>query len=102
MYVAGLSLTGELLGVKGIISYAIAAISEGFHGIVVAKENASDLATLKSMPNARFDDLNIVAFSHLQEVHEWLKGSKEGLRVSSPASSLGDNEAAGDRTAVKF
>ena len=85
MYVAGLSLTGGLLGVKGIVSYAIAAISEGFHGIVVAKENAADLATLKGMPNARFDDLNIIAFSHLQEVNNWLKGSEEGLHISSPS-----------------
>ena len=83
IYAAGLSLTGELLGVKGIISYAIAAISEGFRGIVVAKENAADLMTLKGMPNARFDDLDIIAFTHLQEVQHWLKGDEEGLRISS-------------------
>ncbi|MDE3270010.1 MAG: ATP-binding protein, partial [Pseudomonadota bacterium] len=94
VYVAGLSLTGELLGVKGIISYAIAAISEGFQGIVIATDNAADLAILKGMPNGRFDDLEILAFTNLQEVNHWLKGKQDGLCIT--ADSLPCNPDVGD------
>ena len=82
IFVAGLSLAGDLLGVKGIINYALAAVAAGFHGMVVACANLSDLSTVKSLPNTRFDDLEVVAFSHLREVKSWLAGAGEGLSVS--------------------
>ena len=86
VYVAELSLAGGLKPVRGIISYAIAAVAEGFTGLVVAKDNLADLAVLRELNNERFADLDICAFEHLHEVRAWLYGEGETLSINSLAT----------------
>lgn len=86
VYVAELSLAGELKPVRGVISYAIAAVAEGFTGLVVAKDNLADLAVLQELNNERFADLEICAFEHLREVQEWLYGEGETWSIDSLAT----------------
>ena len=85
VYVAELSLAGVLKPVRGVISYAIAAVAEGFTGLVVAQENLADLAVLRELNNERFADLDICAFEHLLEVRAWLYGEGETLSIASSA-----------------
>ena len=85
VYVAELSLAGKLKPVRGVISYAIAAVAEGFSGLVVAKDNLNDLAVLQELNNERFADLEICAFEHLHEVQEWLYGEGATLSIDSLA-----------------
>lgn len=89
VYVAELSLAGELKPVRGVISYAIAAVAEGFTGVVVARENLTDLAVLRNLNNERFADLEICAFGHLQEVQAWLYG--EGTALSVNGTGIREN-----------
>ncbi len=83
VYVAELSLAGELKPVRGVISYAIAAVAEGFTGLVVAQKNLADLAVLRELNNERFATLEICAFEHLREVQAWLYGEGEALPINS-------------------
>ena len=68
---------------RGVISYAIAAVAEGFKGLVVAKDNLVDLAVLHKLNNERFADLEICAFEHLREVQAWLYDDGAALAISS-------------------
>ena len=86
VYVAEVSLAGELKPVRGVISYAIAAVAEGFKGLVVARDNLADLAVLRELNNERFADLEICAFDHLREVQNWLYGEGESLSLASLAT----------------
>lgn len=86
VYVAELSLAGELKPVRGIISYAIAAVAEGFSGLIVAEENLADLRVLRELNNERFAALEICAFEHLREVQGWLYGDGESLSIDSLAA----------------
>lgn len=85
VFVAELSLTGELKPVKGVISYAIAALAEGFDGLVVASKNLGDLAILKGFfsDHKRFADLQIHGFDHLTAVRNWLIGVGEAVSFCS-------------------
>ena len=83
VFVAELSLAGELKPVRGVISYAIAAVAEGFKGLVVAKDNLTDLAVLHKLNNERFAALEICAFEHIREVQAWLYDNGETLTIGS-------------------
>ena len=81
VFVSELSLTGDLKGVKGVISYAIAAVTAGFKGLIVAGENLADLAILQNLNSSHFNNLQIMGFAHLAEVRNWLYGNGDSLPV---------------------
>lgn len=55
-----LSLDGSILPVKGVLAMAIQALEEGFKGIVIPKENATEAGLIKGIA--------IIGVSHLTEV----------------------------------
>lgn len=69
---AELGISGELRPVKGIVSFAVAAIAEGLDGIVVAMDNLREVIALKRLGLGRAQPFQIFAFRHLSEVLAWL------------------------------
>lgn len=72
MFVAELGLNGELRPVKGAVSFALAAISEGLEGIVVAPDNLTEVVALQKLGPARDRPLRVLAFANLGDVLGWL------------------------------
>ncbi len=104
LFAAELGLNGELRPVKGVISFALAAMEQGLRGIVVAVENLRELELLAHLKFAgeisspspfavppvagvvpRFMPLG---FSHLKEVFNWLSSvdQSQGTRFSQGES----------------
>ncbi len=63
-----LSLDGELQPIKGALPIAIQALKEGFEGIILPKQNASEAAIV--------DGLKVYGVAHLDEVVDFLSGEK--------------------------
>lgn len=72
LFAAELSLKGSLRPVKGIVSFAIAAVSKGLEGIVIAKENLKDAGVLLGFGIKHFERLKIYSFETLDMVLDWL------------------------------
>lgn len=66
LFVGELSLNGQILPVNGILPIVSDACEMGIHSIVVPKENENEASLVKKT--------NIYAFSHLQEVVDFLNG----------------------------
>ena len=67
-----LSLDGSILPVKGVLAMAIQALEEGFKGIVIPKENATEAGLIEGIA--------IIGVSHLTEVVHFF--SHESLQKS--------------------
>ncbi len=95
LFVSELSLDGSLRPVRGVISFALAAISQGLDGIVVSQENLEELSVLKhSMEKTSNQPIQILGFKNIQQVFSWLgfpkqeEGNPEtGIESSSHTSS---------------
>jgi magnesium chelatase family protein len=89
LFAAELGINGELRPVKGVVSYAIAAVQKGIRGIVVAQDNLKELAVLKNFDMPHLNQLKIYGFSQLSDVLHWIWTGDE-----SAAGSVGQ-EAGG-------
>jgi len=69
IFLGELSLDGSLKPMKGILPIAITAKKEGFKGIILPKENASEAAIV--------DGLDIYGASNIEEVVNLLNGEGE-------------------------
>ena len=85
MFVAELGLGGELRPVKGVVSFALAAIAEGLDGVVVAVENLAEVSALERLEPLRERPLAVLAFRSLGDVLVWLS---EGQVVTPPVAQV--------------
>ena len=69
IFVGELSLSGEILPVKGIISIAKKAREEGFLNVFVPKENAREAIAI--------DGIKIYAVSKLEEIYSYLNEERD-------------------------
>jgi magnesium chelatase family protein len=90
VFVAELGINGQLRPVRGIIAHALAAIQYGADGIIVAEGNLRDVSRLIGV-TAGLDSrgLEVMSFSHLSEVLEWIftgvhGGRKQDESVNQP------------------
>lgn len=84
LFAAELGLNGELRPVRGIVSFAIAAVAEGLEGVVVAAENLPELSALGELDLEGLDRLKIFGFESLAEVLSWLfEGCTDAIQTIS-------------------
>lgn len=98
LFAAELGLSGELRPTKGIVSFAVAAISEGLEGIVVANENVADILKISELTKDLVKPIGVKGFSHLQDVLSWMfnpsltvemdKDESKKELVSTPSPNL--------------
>lgn len=94
LFAAELGLKGELRPVRGVVSFAVAAMAEGLAGLVVAPENLPELAVVTAMAakTETIAPLQTLGFSHLKDVLAWLatgrtsRGSQASVREVGKAS----------------
>ena len=67
--VGELSLDGDVRPVRGVLPFAVAALRDGMHGLIVPKENAREAALIKG--------LNVYAVENLVEAVDFLAGNIE-------------------------
>ena len=72
LFAAELGLAGELRPVKGAVSFAVAAMAKGLRGIVVAAENAAEIALLTRL--APGSTLQVLGFRDLKSLLAWIFG----------------------------
>jgi magnesium chelatase family protein len=72
LFAAELGINGELRPVKGVVSYAIAAVQHGLKGIVVAQDNLKELAVLKKFNMPHLNQLEVYGYSHLSDLLNWI------------------------------
>ncbi len=72
LFAAELGLMGELRPVKGVVSFAVAAMAQGLAGIVVAPDNLEEVAVLGELNPHQAKPLQALAFNSLKEVLAWL------------------------------
>lgn len=77
LFVAELGLDGRLRPVKGVISFALASMSEDFEGIVTAEDNLEEISVLNRLKVSGSKKLRPFAFTYLGDVLEWLFKGKE-------------------------
>lgn len=82
VFCAELSLSGKLRPAKGVVSFALSAAAQGLQGIVVAKDNIRDIATLTSLGGHSFHDFKVLGFDHLQDVFAWIQDGSEPAAAS--------------------
>ncbi len=83
LFAAELGLAGELRAVKGAISFAIAAMAHGLRGIVVAAENAAEIAVLNGLTPS--SELEVMGFRDLKSVLAWVFGRSDRPRIEMSA-----------------
>lgn len=98
LFMAELSLTGDLLPIRGVVPFSVAAMAAGVRGVVVASENLPELETLGRLESAWGGQLEIAAFESLKEVLAWVFGegvADDGISSGKPhrAGSRADSRA---------
>ncbi len=94
LFAAELGLDGRLRPVKGVISFALAAMSAGFEGIVVAQENWEEICALNKLKVSDQKELRSFTFGTLREVLDWLfRGQSLGEIHQNLSSSSTGSEA---------
>lgn len=79
LFAAELGLDGRLRPVKGVISFALASMSESFDGIVVAEDNLDEVSVLNRL-RVEGKTLRPYAFATLRDLLDWLfAGKTEGV-----------------------
>lgn len=71
LFAAELGLKGELRPVRGVVSFAVAAMAKRMSGMVVAMENLEELGVVKAL-GRQDPPLHILGFSTLKEVLAWM------------------------------
>jgi len=91
LFAAELGLSGELKPVRGVVSFAVAAVAEGLEGLVVAKENLEELSAIASLEIPHLKNLKALGFHSLKSVLTWIfKGDLSGaysIRKRFPSST---------------
>lgn len=79
MILGELGLTGDLRGVKGVLSMAMLAKAKGCRRLIVPQDNAKEASLVQG--------LDIFAFAHLRDVVDFLKGisQPQPLKQNLPA-----------------
>ena len=70
LFIGELALDGSIRPVKNVISYAIQGAYHNLSGMIVAKENQSDLLCLDGLSG--FDNFKFLSFSSLRELKSWI------------------------------
>lgn len=81
LFAAELGLDGRLRPVKGVIAFALAAMSEGFSGIIVAQENFEEISALNRLRVNDYKELCAQPFHNLHQVLDWLFNGKKELKA---------------------
>jgi magnesium chelatase family protein len=79
MFIGEIALSGELRTVKGLISYALAAVRGGFEQIVLPRSAEKTLAALKSLDVELFKNLKFIVIDDLRGLLEWLSGQDKSI-----------------------
>lgn len=82
LFVAELGLGGELRPVKGMVSFALEAISKGLHGVVVPEASLKELKVLTTLNLAGMDHLQVIGFRSLAQVLAWVFEGAPGTTYS--------------------
>jgi magnesium chelatase family protein len=89
VFAAEVGLSGELRPVKGVVSFAIAAMAEGLEGIIVAPENLEELGVLAALrPGEGGLTLKALGFDTLKSVLGWIFGEGAAQVVTAPAARV--------------
>jgi len=84
LFAAELSLDGTLRPVRGVVSFAIAAIAAGLHGVIVARENLREIEVLARIRMEENVRVEAVGFDCLRQVFDWLyEGKLDGVATIS-------------------
>lgn len=82
LFAAELGLKGELRPVRGVVSFAVAAMAQGLKGVVVAADNLAELAVVVRESQ---EPLQVLTFPTLKEVLSWLvTGLGANIEVMAP------------------
>ncbi|MBI2601507.1 MAG: ATP-binding protein [Deltaproteobacteria bacterium] len=97
IFAAELGLDGRLRPVKGVISFALAAVSSQFTGVVVAEENLEEISVLNQLKVVNTKDLSALAFRHFKDVVEWIfSGEEKGALFSSTHTRPQEAKSSGE------
>ncbi len=72
LFAGELGLDGTIQGVKGIVSFTLAALEKKLKGIIVSTENLKELEDLSSLGQLQELGFTIMACTHLKELLPWL------------------------------
>lgn len=87
LFAAELGLAGEMRPVRGVVSFAVAAMAEGLEGIIVAPDNLAEIEVLTRRASQGQRALLPLAFASLREVLAWLFDGNS-LEARSPVRAL--------------
>ena len=90
LFAAELGLGGELRPVRGIVSFAIAALAAGLEGLVVAPENLHEVSVLVGLSGGHGAPLKVRACGSLRQVLDWLFGVEIAAAPAGVASLVAD------------
>jgi magnesium chelatase family protein len=83
LFAAEVGLGGELRPVRGVVSFALAAVSAGLDGIVVAEDHLAELSRLSQLLS-RGKTLRVLGYSALSDVLVWLGSGDSGTPSARP------------------
>ncbi len=86
LFAAELGLSGEIRPVKGVVSFAVAAIAAGLSGIVVAKENLPDIIMLAKISGEHMKGIKLLGFSNIADVVHWVYTGLEPDAANEPCA----------------
>lgn len=82
LFAAELGLGGELRPVRGVVSFALAALAAGLDGLVIASDNLSEVSVLAAVDGGRTKRMQVLGFESLKAVLAWLyEGDLEGAQT---------------------
>ena len=93
LFCAELGITGELRPVKGIVSFAVLAMDQGFDGIVIAAANTIEIAALGRAMHARTGSFRVVSAAQLRDVVGWLAGEHSNVTMQDLSGNAGEPSA---------
>jgi magnesium chelatase family protein len=79
MFIGEIALSGELRTVKGLISYALAAVRGGFEQIILPRSAERTIAVLKSLDTELFKNLKFLVIDDLGGLLQWLGGQDKSI-----------------------
>jgi len=72
IFAAELGLDGDLKPIRGVIPFALSAMSGDKSGLVVARANLSDLGVFQQTNATEIRDFKCLGFRHLSDILEWI------------------------------
>jgi magnesium chelatase family protein len=90
LFAAELGLNGALRPVRGVVSFALAAMNHDLAGIIIAKENMEELSVLSSLCRRRGFQQTVLGFESLKDVLDWVQLGHQTFSTGS--SSKGNEE----------